>query len=96
MLNWFFVIIILISMNYGYCADFGEYKYSKYLGLQQQIRNQQMANIRRQRLYNQNPVRNIRYPRYSTQYPNIERTKYSQYPNINRYSRQYYELRYGN
>jgi len=93
----FRVILVLIFLSsFAFGANFGEFKYSKYYGIQQQIRTQQMAQARRQRLYNQNPTRNIRYQRYPGQYPNIERYNYSRYSNINRYSPQYYQMRYGN
>ena len=95
----FLLILILISSYACASSDnvrFGEYRYTKYLGMQQQIRTQQMASARRQRLYNQNPMRNIRYSSYPGQYPNIERNRYSDYRNTNRYSPQYYQMRYGN
>ena len=94
-MKYFIIFLLLFSMS-CYGMEFGKYKYSKYLGIQQQIKNQQMAELRRQRLYNQNPARNIRYQRYPNQYPNIERSNYSHYSNLQRYSPQYYQLRYGN
>jgi len=90
------LLITILMFSCVWAAPFGEYKYSKYLGIQQQLRTQQMAAARRQRLYNQNPTRNIRYQQHSGQYPNIERGGYYRYSNVNRYSPQYYQLRYGN
>ena len=90
-----FVLIVFLLSSYAFGSQFGEYKYSKYLGIQQQLRTQQMAAARRQRLYNQNPTRNIRYQRYSGEYPNIERN-YSRNLGAYRYSPQYYQMRYGN
>lgn len=89
-----FILIILLLSSCAFSAQFGEYKYSKYLGIQQQIRTRQMADARRQRLYNQNPTRNIRYQTVSGQYPNIEGSR--RYYGVNRYSPQYYQLRYNN
>ena len=89
--------IVLAIFMLSLCANasqFGEYKYSKYLGIQQQLRTQQMAAARRQRLYNQNPTRNIRYQRYSGEYPNIEHN-YSRNLGVSRYSSQYYQMKYG-
>ena len=97
MKQFFIVIFLITSFAYG-ASDvrFGEYRYTKYLGMQQQLRTQQMASARRQRLYGQNPTRNIRYSSYPGQYPNIERNGYHSYRNYDRYSPQYYQMRYGN
>ena len=90
-----FILVLILLSSCAYSAQFGEYKYSKYLGIQQQIRTQQMADARRQRLYNQNPTRNIRYQQYPGQYPNIERSNRYYRNSYNRYSPQYYQARYG-
>ena len=74
-------------------AEFGQYRYSQYLGVQQQLQNQRINAIRRQRIYSQNPTRNIRYPSAGNPYPNIQRTNNS----LNarqRYSSQYYNQYY--
>ena len=87
-------LILITSVAYGaHTPKFGEYRYTKYLGIQQQIRTQQMADARRQRLYNQNPLRNVRYSNYPGQYPNIERRYYGN-TRVNRYSPAYYQMRY--
>ena len=87
-------MILALLSSFAFGNNFGEYKYSKYLGIQQQIRTQQMVNLRRQRMYNQNPMRNIRYSNNRGEYPNIERNYRNRYYNANRYSPQYYQMRY--
>lgn len=70
-------------------AEFGQYRYSKYLGIQQQLQVQRANAIRRQRMYNQNPTRNIQYPSLNNPYPNIQRTSARITPR-QRYSASYY------
>ena len=71
--------------------EFGQYRYSQYLGIQQQLQNQRANAIRRQRMYYQNPTRNIRYPSMNNPYPNIQRGSYAaRLTPRQRYSAQYY------
>ena len=71
--------------------EFGQYRYSQYLGIQQQLQNQRVNAIRRQRMYYQNPTRNIRYPSMNNPYPNIQRGSYAaRLTPRQRYSAQYY------
>lgn len=71
-------------------VEFGQYRYSQYLGIQQQLQNQRANAIRRQRMYYQNPTRNIRYPNAYNQYPNIQRSYAARLTPRQRYSAQYY------
>ena len=96
------VIITLILFCYfffqekTFCdEEFGQYRYSKYLGIQQQLQNQRANAIRRQRLYNQSPTRNIRYPSANNPYPNIQNASYAaRISPRQRYSAQYYNRYY--
>ena len=86
---------LILFLNIAYASEFGEYRYSQYLGLQQQLQNQRMMAIKKQRMYNQSPTRNIRYPSRNNPYPNIQRAQ--TYPALNsrqRYSAQYYSRYY--
>ena len=71
-------------------ADFGQYRYSQYLGLQQQIQNQRANALRRQRMYQKSPTRNIQYPTSANPYPNIQRRHAARITPRQRYSAQYY------
>lgn len=90
----FFLILFFLqnSVILANEAKFGEYRYTQYLGLQQQLQNQRVNALRKQRIYNQNPTRNIRYPSANNPYPNIQ--KYSAVPTQRRYSPQYYNAYY--
>ena len=88
-----FLIVALFQKTLASDAEFGKYCYSQYLGVQQQLQNQRMNALRRQRMYNQNPTRNIRYPSMNNPYPNIQRTNYALNPR-QRYSAQYYNRYY--
>lgn len=82
------ILFIILQFNLSLASEFGEYKYSKYLAIQQQIRNQQMIAYRNQLRYQNNPVRNIRYPSANNPYPNItpqRRMVQNRYP-YSRYS----------
>ncbi len=96
MLKVFYSITILFFFcsNFAFGADFGEYKYSKYLGIQQQLQNQRIMAQRQRMRYNQSPTRNIRYPRTSNSYPNIERQSTRQLTRNERYSSAYYAAKY--
>ena len=86
-----FLIIILFCHNAkANDVQFGEYRYSQYLGIQQQLQNQRVNAIRRQRMYNQSPTRNIRYPSANNPYPNIQRNNNVRLTPQQRYSAQYY------
>lgn len=72
--------------------EFGQYRYTQYLGLQQQLQNQRMNAMRRARVYNQSPTRNIRYPNSANPYPNIQRNyEYRHLTPRQRYSPRYYQ-----
>ena len=87
--------LIILLFQSSLCADFGEYRYTKYLGIQQRLQNQRMNAIRRQRMYNQSPTRNIRYPSANNPYPNIQRASYAaRISPRQRYSSQYYNRHY--
>ena len=88
-----FIFLSFFQKTYADEAEFGKYRYSQYLGIQQQLQNQRINAIRRQRIYNQNPTRNIRYPSIGNPYPNIERNNYTLNPR-QRYSSQYYNRYY--
>lgn len=89
-----FILIILSIFFYQTSqaqeAEFGQYQYPQYLGIQQQLLNQRNNAIRRQRIYNQSPTRNIRYPNAYNRYPNIQRTQNTSITPRQRYSAQYY------
>ena len=85
------VFSLLLFQNVLANAQFGEYRYSQYLGIQQQLQNQRANAIRRQRMYNQNPTRNIRYPSANNPYPNIQRSSYQRLTPQQRYSARYYQ-----
>lgn len=85
------VIFLLLFSQVGFCAEFGEYQYGKYLAIQQQLQRQRAIAMRRARMQNYNPTRNIRYPSANNPYPNIQRTTYRrQLTPQQRYSARYY------
>lgn len=84
------LIILIIQISYASDEEFGQYRYSKYLGIQQQLQTQRLNALRRQRMYNQSPTRNIRYPSANNPYPNIERRNYATLSPNQRYSARYY------
>lgn len=86
--------LIILLFQSSLCADFGEYRYTKYLGIQQQLQQRKMIALRQQRLRNQNPTRNIRYPSAGNPYPNIQRAPSPSYNARQRYSSQYYSRYY--
>lgn len=85
------IIFLFLFFNVAIASEFGEYQYGKYLGIQQQLQTQRNIALRRARLQNQNPTRNIRYPSANNPYPNIQKTTYrrSLTPQ-QRYSARYY------
>jgi len=89
------VIFLFFIFSSAYCAEFVEYQYSKYLGIQQQLQARKMMAYRQNLRYRQNPTRNIRYPSYNNPYPNIQKGRY---PNTisarQRYSPSYYQRYY--
>ena len=89
------IVLFFVCSSFAFGADFGEYKYSKYLGIQQQLQNRRIMAQRQQMRYNQSPTRNIRYPRTSNSYPNIERQTQRQLTRNERYSSAYYAAKYG-
>ena len=93
------IAIILLILFYALPtfasdAEFGQYRYTKYLGIQQQLQNQRANALRRQRMYYQNPTRNIRYPSANNPYPNIQRSYAARITPRQRYSAQYYNRYY--
>ena len=80
------IFLLFFCLQEANCAEFGEYQYRQYLGLQQQLQNQRARAIRNQRRYNQSPTRNIRYPSAGNPYPNISRTYNPQVNAKQRYS----------
>jgi len=86
------ILMLLFSLPiYANDAQFGQYRYTQYLGLQQQLANQRANAIRRQRMYNQSPTRNIRYPNSNNPYPNIQRSYAARITPYQRYSPRYYQ-----
>ena len=92
----FFVVLLLFYSLpiYADNAEFGKYRYTQYLGIQQQLQNQRANAIRRQRMYNQSPTRNIQYPNSNNPYPNIQRSYAARISPRQRYSSQYYNRYY--
>ncbi len=91
----FLFVIYLMSFQISAGADFGEYQYSEYLGIQQQLQNQRAMALRRQMKYNTSPTRNIKYPRTYNSYPNIEKSQtYKPITRNQRYSSAYYQGKY--
>ena len=88
-----FIILILFSatVQIAFCAEFGEYQYSKYVAIQDAIKNRQAMAQRIQSRYNTNPTRNIQFPNSSNPYPNIQRTQTRQLNAYQRYSPNYYQ-----
>jgi len=72
-------------------AEFGQYRYTKYLGIQQQLQNQRANALRRQKMYRQYPTRNIQYPTMNNPYPNIQRSYSARLTPRQRYSPRYYQ-----
>ena len=86
-----FTIAIFHQFAIANQAEFGQYRYSQYLGIQQQLQNQRANAIRKQRAYYQNPTRNIQYPSMNNPYPNIQRSSYAaRITPRQRYSANYY------
>lgn len=84
----YFLIFLFLLFNPAFASDaqFGRYNYSNYAAMNQQLQYQRANAIRRQRMYNQSPARNIVIPRGNAgYYPNIERKNYSR--NNYRYQR---------
>lgn len=91
-----FIILVLLLCRFAFCAQLGEYRYSKYLGVQQQLNNRRAAARIMELKYNSNPTRNIRYPDAYNRYPNIQRTNVSNINPYQRYSPAYYQRVYQN
>lgn len=90
----FFLFIFSIPL-YAIGADFGEYQYKEYLGVQQMLQNQRMMAQRSKMRYNTSPTRNIKYPNRYSSYPNIEkRQTHMPLTARQRYSPAYYSGRY--
>lgn len=93
--SFLILFLLFVSGGLSFCADFGEYQYKEYLGVQQLLQNQRAMAQRRQMRYNTNPTRNIKYPNRYSSYPNIEK-KQTHMPLSarQRYSPAYYSGRY--
>ena len=91
-----FLVIIVFLSSVVFGAEFGQYQYSKYIGLQQQIKNRQIMAQQKRYRYNVSPTRNIRYPNSSNPYPNIQKTNSQQLNAYQRYSPSYYQRTYQN
>ena len=86
------IIFLLLFSQFAFSAEFGEYRYGKYMAIQQQLQNQRAIAIRRARMQNASPTRNIQYPSAGNLYPNIQRTTYRrQLSPQQRYSAKYYQ-----
>jgi len=83
-------ILFLFQISIASEAEFGQYRYSKYLGIQQQLQAQRANALRKQRMYRQNPTRNIQYPTLNNPYPNIQRSNVQRLTPRQRYSANYY------
>lgn len=77
-------------------SEFGQYRYSRYVGLQQQIKAQQTMAQRRRYQNTVSPTKNIKYPTSTNPYPNIQRTTSQQMSAYQRYSPSYYQKTYQN
>jgi len=83
------ILLNLLFLNVS-ASQFGEYNYSKYLGLQQQIQTQKMI-AQRQKMRNRYvPASNVRYPNAYNKYPNIQKDSYY-LTGKQRYSMNYYK-----
>ncbi|MBR5303317.1 MAG: hypothetical protein IKU37_00650 [Candidatus Gastranaerophilales bacterium] len=90
-LLFLFTILLFCQFSRADETQFGQYRYSQYLGIQQQLQNQRTNAIRKQRMHYQDPTRNIRYPSMNNPYPNIQRGSYAaRLTPRQRYSAQYY------
>ena len=88
------LITLLLLLPCSFAATFGEYNYSKYVGLNQQMQNMR-ANAAYQRAKYERAHRiNIQYPTSSNPYPNIQRTPQNRISKAQRYSYSYYEKNY--
>ena len=85
------IFFLVHQISFAQDETFGQYRYSKYIGIQQQLQNQRANAIRKQRMYNQGPARNIRFPNAYNQYPNIQRSYAAKLTPRQRYSAKYYQ-----
>ena len=90
----FLAIFFCLSLPFAFGAEFGEYQYSEYLGIQQQLQNQRARALRMQRMRNISPTRNIQFPSRDNPYPNINRTRPYGLSAKERYSPEYYNRYY--
>ena len=90
----FTAVILILMFSTSFAAEFGEYQYSQYLGIQQQLQNQRMRALRMQRMRNISPTRNIQYPSRDNPYPNINRSSQTRLTPRQRYSSAYYNRYY--
>ena len=93
-MRYVLVLLILFSCCCSFAQEFGQYQFNKYLGVQQQIQNQRNMALRRQRMYQSNPTRNIQYPTSNNPYPNIQRGYTRPISARQRYSSNYYNQYY--
>ncbi len=92
----FFVIIFSFAEIIVSAAEFGQYRYSEYAGLQQQLKARQMMAQRQRYRYSVSPTKNIKYPTSTNPYPNIQKTTNRQMSAYQRYSPSYYQKTYQN
>ena len=79
-------------MQKGFASEFGKYQYTKYYAISQSLNNQRALNQARARRYNQNALRNIKYPTASNPYPNIQKSQPTRTLSAReRYSSKYYQ-----
>ncbi|MBQ8847655.1 MAG: hypothetical protein IJ003_01775 [Candidatus Gastranaerophilales bacterium] len=91
----FFIYVFAIFLFFQvFAAEFGEYRYSQYLGLQQQLQNQRARAVINQRRMQKIPTRNIQYPTRDNPYPNITRGYSRPINPRQRYSAGYYQRYY--
>ena len=90
----FLTLFFLFLCSFAFGSEFGEYQYSQYLGIQQQLQNQRARAMRMQRMRNISPTRNIQYPSRDNPYPNINRQRQMGLTPRQRYSSAYYNRYY--
>lgn len=71
----FFISFIILNILSVTASEFGQYQYTNYMAISQQLQNQRIIAQKRQMMLNSNPTRNIRYPSMNNPYPNINRQR---------------------
>lgn len=87
------ILIILLLLPFfmpcTFASQFGQYQYSKYYAINQQMQLRRAQAIRQQQL-KKAPTRNIQYPSSYNKYPNIQREYNYSLTKNQRYSSAYY------